>query len=112
MSFELIMGLFVFDHAKYAAYRAEIAPLLKVAGARFLYDAEVARMLKSEAGHDINRLFVLQFPDRAGKERFFSDPQYLAIRARLFEKAVAATTIIAEYETGTSRETPSNDLKR
>jgi len=98
MSFEMIMGLLVLDHTKYAQYRAEIAPLLKAASARFRYDVEVARMLKTEAGHDINRLFVLEFPDRVGKELFFADPRYLEIRARLFEKAVAATTKIAEYE--------------
>ena len=85
------------DHEKYAQYRAEIAPLLEAAGGRFRYDFEVARTLKSEAGHEINRLFVIQFPDRASKERFFADSRYLEIRARLFEKAVEGRAIIAEY---------------
>jgi uncharacterized protein (DUF1330 family) len=89
--------LFVLDHEKYARYREEIAPLLKAAGGRFRYDFDVARTLKSEAGHEINRLFVLTFPDRDSKERFFADFRYGEIRARLFEKAVDATTIIAEY---------------
>ena len=97
MPFEMTVGLFVADHEKYAAYRAEMAPLLEAAGGRFRYDFEVARTLKSEAGHDINRLFVLQFPDRVGKERFFADPQYVEIRARLFAEAVEGTAIIAEY---------------
>jgi hypothetical protein len=40
---------------------------------------------------------VIQFPDRACKESFFTDTQYVEIRARLFEKVVEGTAIIAEY---------------
>lgn len=97
MSYELTIGLLVADHEKYTQYRAEIAPLLKAAGAQFRYDFQVAKTLKREADHDINRLFVLQFPDRAAKERFFTDPTYLEIRTRLFEKAVEKSATIAEY---------------
>jgi uncharacterized protein (DUF1330 family) len=99
MAFEMTVGLFVVDHEKYAHYRGEIAPLLEGAGARFRYDFEVARTLKAEGSEDINRLFVMQFPDRATKERFFKDQRYLEIRARLYEKAVQKAAIIAEYET-------------
>jgi uncharacterized protein (DUF1330 family) len=88
MAFEMIVGLFVLDQQKYGQYRVEIAPLLQTVGGKFRYDLEVARMLKSEVDHDINRLFVIEFPDRASKERFFADPQYFEIQARLFEKAV------------------------
>jgi len=94
----MTVGLLVVDHEKYAQYRTAIAPLLDGARGRFRYDVEVARTLKSEAGHDINRLFVIQFPDRAAKERFFADPQYVSIRQRLFETAVERFVIIAEYE--------------
>ena len=96
MSFEMTVGLFVADHEKYAQYRAEIAPLLEAAGGRFRFDFEVRRSLKSEVGHEINRLFVIQFPDRACKERFFTNSEYLEIRARLFDKAVEETAVIAE----------------
>jgi len=98
MPFHMTVGLFVLDHEKYAQYRAEIAPLLAAAGARFRYDFEVARTLKSEGGHDINRLFVIQFPDRVSKERFFTNPQYIEIRTRLFEKAVERTLILTEHD--------------
>jgi uncharacterized protein (DUF1330 family) len=97
MAFEMTVELLVADHEKYAQYRAEIAPLLKTAGGKFRYDFEIARTLKGEVDHDINRLFVIQFVDRPSKERFFADPQYLEIRARLFAKAVEATAIIAEH---------------
>jgi hypothetical protein len=54
-------------------------------------------MLKGEADHDINRLFVIEFPNRSGKDRFFKDSRYLEIRARLFTPAVKAATIIGEH---------------
>ncbi len=97
MPFELTVGLLVVDHEKYAQYRAEMSPLLEAAGGRFRYDFEIARTLKSEAKHDINRVFVIQFPDRATRERFFSNPKYVEIRTRLFEKSVQGMSIIAEY---------------
>lgn len=98
MPFEMTVGLFVTDHEKYAQYRAEIVPLLEAAGGVFRYDFDIARTLKSEAERDINRLFVLRFPDRARKERFFTNPDYLEIRSRLFETAVQHSVIIAEYK--------------
>ena len=94
--YEMTVGLLVVDHEQYAQYRAEIAPLLQAAGAGFRYDFEVARTLKREAEHDINRVFVLQFPDRAAQERFFKEARYREIRARFYERAVQGTTIIAE----------------
>ena len=97
MPFEMTFGLWVADHEIYTQYRAEIAPLLEAAGARFRYDFEVGRNLKSEAGHVINRLFVLQFPDQGSRERFFGDSKYIEIRSRLFEKSVEAVSIIGEY---------------
>jgi uncharacterized protein (DUF1330 family) len=97
MPFELMVGLLVVDHEKYAQYRAEMSPLLEAIGGRFRYDFEVARTLKSEAKHDMNRLFVIQFPDRGSRDRFFSNPKYVEIRTRLFEKSVQGMWILAEY---------------
>jgi uncharacterized protein (DUF1330 family) len=96
MPYDMTFVLFVADPDKYARYRAEIAPLLQSAGGAFRYDFEIARTLKTEAGHDINRVFLLRFPDRAAKERFFADPRYREIRARLFEPAVRGMTIVTE----------------
>ena len=99
MPFDVTNVLFVADRDQYAQYRAEIAPLLEAIGGAFRYDFEIAKTLKNEAGHDINRVFVLGFPSRAAKERFFTDSRYLEIRARLFETAVRRMTTIAEHET-------------
>src|SRR3954470_20073620 len=97
MSFEMTIGLLVVDDEKYARYRAEMTPLLEAAGGGFRYDFEVARPLKSETGEDVNRVFVIQFPDRAAKEKFFADARYREIRSRFFERAVEKQVIIAEY---------------
>ena len=97
MAYEMIVGISVIDGAKYAQYRAEMTPLLEAGGGRFRYDFEVARTLKAEGGEVINRLFVIQFPDRAAKERFFADPTYVEIRGRLFAPSVQAMVILAEY---------------
>ena len=99
MSFEMTVGLLVADQKIYAQYRAEMTPLLEAAGGRFRYDFDVARTLKGEVSHDINRVFVLQFPDRASKERFFGDSRYVEIRTRLFEKAVMERVFISESGT-------------
>jgi len=65
--FRKTVGLLVVDQKKYAQYRAEIAPLLEAAGARFRYDFDVARTMKTEVAHDINRVFLIQFPNRAAR---------------------------------------------
>src|SRR5215472_15156104 len=97
MPFDMTAMLFVADKDKYAQYRAEIAPLLEAAGGTFRYDFEVAKALKSEVSDDINRVFILRFPDRETKECFFTHSQYLEIHARLFDAAVRQMTIIAEH---------------
>jgi uncharacterized protein (DUF1330 family) len=98
MAFELSVGLLVTDQDKYSQYRAEMTPLLEAIGGRFRYDFSIARTLKSEADHDINRVFMIEFPDAVAKEKFFADPQYLAIRTRHFVPAVSQAVIIAEYD--------------
>jgi len=100
MSYEMTVGLLVTDQAMYAQYRREMRPLLERAGGVFRFDFDVARVLESEDGAEINRAFVIQFPDRSTKERFFTDPRYLEIRRRLFEPSVKSTARIAEYATG------------
>jgi uncharacterized protein (DUF1330 family) len=100
MPYEMTVGLLVTDQAMYAQYRREMRPLLERAGGTFRYDFDVARVLESENGAEINRAFVIRFPDRSTKERFFADPRYLEIRRRLFEPSVKSTVRIAECATG------------
>jgi uncharacterized protein (DUF1330 family) len=96
MPYEMTIGLFVTDPEKYAEYRSATAPLLDASGGRFRYDFEVSRTLESESGQQINRVFVLEFPDRDVKDRYFANPKYVAVRKRLFEPAVQALVKISE----------------
>jgi uncharacterized protein (DUF1330 family) len=90
--------LWVADQKVYTDEAAAMTPLLTAAGGSFRYDFEFGRMLRSEANHEINRIFVIRFPDDAARNRFFSDPSYVAIRARLFDQAVTGASVIAEYD--------------
>ena len=105
MSYEMAVGLLVVDHGSYSQYRKEMRPLLEDAGGAFRYDFEVARVLRSEdGGAEINRAFVLRFPNKSSKERFFADPRYIETRRRFFDPAVKARVLIAEYlNDGTAR---------
>lgn len=102
MRYEIVVGLEVVDQEAYARYRTEMGPLLAEAGGTFRYDFAVSSMIHGEVGAAINRAFVIQFPNRSTKERFFADPRYLEIRRRLFEPAVKARVTIAEYVTEAS----------
>ena len=98
MTHELLVGLDVADPAGYQQYRDAMRPLLHAAGGGFRYDFEIARTLRSEATHAINRLFLIHFPDRAAKDAFFANPDYRTIRARFYEPAVRARTVLAELD--------------
>jgi uncharacterized protein (DUF1330 family) len=98
MAHEMLVGLQLRDPAGYQRYRDAMAPLLREFGGGFRYDFTIAEVLRSAAPHPIDRLFTIHFPDRARAEAFFADARYRAIRARWFEPAVQATTILAQYE--------------
>ena len=97
MSYEMTVGLVVTDQESYAKYRSEMRPLLEEAGGAFRYDFDVARALYGEGAGEVNRLFVIRFPSESNKDRFFADPRYVEIRRRLFDPAVKARVLIAEY---------------
>lgn len=94
----MLVGLVVKDDASYARYRAAMTPILTRMGGSFGYDFTVGQLLKSEVSASINRVFTINFPNRAVCESFFSDPDYRAARSEFFEPAVESTTIIAEFE--------------
>ncbi len=91
-------GLQVTDDARYRRYRAGMTPILHRHGGAFGYDFAIARVLASETDQPIDRVFTISFPDRAAAERFFADPDYLAVRRAWFEPAVSAITVIATFD--------------
>ena len=98
MAYEMMVGLTVADDAAYTRYREAMAPILSAHGGGFRYDFRIGEVLRTAAEHPINRVFAIYFRDRANQEAFFSNPEYLAVKAAHFEGAVDGTTILAEYE--------------
>ncbi len=95
---ETLMGLDVADNDGYQAYRDAISPLLERIGGGFRYDFTIAKTLRNSAGHEINRVFVIYFPNPQAQDRFFDDEAYREIRGRLFETSVRDATIIGAWE--------------
>lgn len=102
--FEMMIAMNVVDAEEYRAYRNAMTPLLAQQGGKFRYDFSIAETYSSEAGHTINRVFALSFPDRQARDQFFANPDYLRVRQAHFSKAVAARTLIAEYDLASSTE--------
>jgi uncharacterized protein (DUF1330 family) len=92
------MALDVHDQAAYQAYREGMMPILHSMGGDFAHDFEISNVLKSSVDHEVNRIFVIQFPNAATVERFFADEEYKRIRADRFDASVSAFTKIGEWE--------------
>ncbi len=97
MSYEMLMGMQIADEDGYAAYRRAMRPVLERMGGTFRHDFH-AETIETEAETPINRVFVIAFPDRATAEAFFTDPDYLTAKETHFERSVAATAMLADYE--------------
>lgn len=97
-SYETLVGLEVTDEDGYQRYRDGMTPILTSHGGRFRWDFRISEVLKGEREEPLNRLFVLSFPDAEAKEAFFSDPDYLEVRAEFFDRSVGAVARIAEYQ--------------
>ncbi len=98
MSLEILVGLNVTDDAAYSTYRSGITPILAIHRGSFGYDFKVAEVLKSESEVPINRVFTIRFPDESAMSSFFSDSDYLEVKAAHFDRSVSDTVIIATYE--------------
>lgn len=98
MAHELIIVMNVTDRDVYAQYRAGMRPILERFGGSFRYDLVVAETLVSTTTHPITRVFALQFPDRAARDGFFADPEYLNVRERHFNRSVSGFTVVCEHD--------------
>jgi uncharacterized protein (DUF1330 family) len=96
-AFVQLFGLEVHDQASYAEYRARMTPLLHAHGGSFGIDLEVARVLKGPVDVALNRVFTIEFPDRAASVRFFANDEYRAVRREWFEPAVGHVARLAEW---------------
>lgn len=98
MSFEVLVGLQVLDDPGYDAYRAAMKPILANYHGQFRNDFKVSETRLSTGSELINRVFTISFPDQNHMDGFFSDPNYLAVRAEFFEPAVGGAYRLAMYE--------------
>jgi uncharacterized protein (DUF1330 family) len=93
----MLMGLQVTDEGTYARYRAAMTPLLEAHGGRFGVDVRVAEILRAPPGAAFNRLFTICFTSARQRDAFFTAPDYLAIRAELFQPSVSAVVQLGDY---------------
>lgn len=98
MTHELMVGLTVTDDTVYRQYREAMAPLLAAHGGGFRYDFTIDQVLKSSSDHPINRVFAIYFGSKEQAAAFFANADYLAIKARFFQRSVAGTTIFGSYD--------------
>ena len=90
-------GVNVVNEHLYAAYRAQMLPILAEFGGRFVVDVRVKEVLRSPVAQPFNRLFTIRFPSSAQLEAFFGDPRYLDVRARLFAPSTAGVTDLGRF---------------
>lgn len=96
-SVEILVGVQVVDEGTYARYRAEMTPLLETHGGRFVVDVRVAEILRAPPGSPFNRLFTIRFPSSQQRDAFFAHPDYLAVRAALFQPSVSSIVQLGDY---------------
>jgi uncharacterized protein (DUF1330 family) len=97
---EILVGVHVIDEAGYTGYRTEMTPLLEAHGGRFVLDVRVAEVLRAPSSVAFNRLFAIRFPSTRHRDAFFANPDYMAIRARLFEPSVSEMVRLGDYAVG------------
>lgn len=95
--FERLVGLQVIDEKVYQEYREAMMPILKAHDGNFGYDFKVSEVLINASENPINRVFTIYFPDKSLSEAFFSNPEYITVKEKHFNKSVQYTTLIAEY---------------
>lgn len=101
MSYERIMGLEVTNPDIYQKYREEMMPILHAFGGSFGFDFQVSNVLKSKTDDTINRVFTLDFPSKEVMDKFFNDPNYLAVKQQYFNHSVKSVTTISMHEKST-----------
>ena len=99
MAYERIMGLDVIDDQEYQKYREAMMPILKFFGGSFGYDFRVSEVLLTKTADNINRVFTIAFPNQKQMDDFFSDPDYLVVKEKFFDKSVKSKTTISVHET-------------
>ena len=93
MTAYVIAQLTVTDPAGFEAYRQAAVPVVEAYGGRFLVRGSALSALEGDP--DRPSVIVLEFPDKAAAERFYTSPEYRAILP-LRLKASSGTVIVVE----------------
>lgn len=98
MSYELLVTAEISDAKEYTTYRKKMLPLLNQFGGGFRVDFVVSDVLTESLNQNINRVFVIYFPDKQHSEQFFNHPTYLEIKAMHFDASVTEISIVSAYQ--------------
>ncbi|NQY37032.1 MAG: DUF1330 domain-containing protein [Alteromonadaceae bacterium] len=73
-------------------------PILSTFGGGFGCYFKVSEVLLPEENREINRVFTIYFQDVIAKDEFFSNTEYLKVKALYFNDSVGFTTLFSSYE--------------
>jgi len=92
------MGIEITNDIDYQKYRENMIPILHSFGGSFGFDFEVNKVLKSKTDAPINRVFTIDFPSKQAMDSFFTNQEYLAVKAKYFLNSVKSVTPISMHE--------------
>jgi uncharacterized protein (DUF1330 family) len=97
MAYEIHVGIKISDQAGYQAYRDGMMPILQHYQGEFVFDVTVDQTLTNALTEEVERVFIIRFPDEAHKNNFFADPDYQAVRKAHFESSVSYSSIFRAH---------------
>lgn len=98
MAVEILVGVQVTDEVRYEEYRHYMVPILLRFGGRFMIDVKLKSVLKPVAARSINRMFSIRFPSEHALAGFFSDPEYVAVKERVFAASTGQVSTLGHYQ--------------
>ena len=96
MSAYIVYQAEVHDTDQYEVYKAQAAPALEAAGARYLARGGAIEVLEGEP--PAGRTVIIEFPTREAAVAFFHGPEYTAIRALRAGAASARMYVVDGYD--------------
>lgn len=97
MRFFRLVGAEISDQQGYQEYRDRMVVLLQAIGGKFEYDFHTVSSQMSGNGQNYNRIFVLSFPSEEVMKSYFSNEEYVSIKRKYFDNAVADIASIASW---------------
>lgn len=96
MSAYIVYQADVYDPEQYELYKAQAAPALAAAGAKYLVRGGDIEVLEGEAPR--GRTVIIEFPSKDAAVAFFHGPEYTAIRALRANAADAHMYVVDGYD--------------